>query len=139
MSPFLAQDFLARLFNAVEDRSYAAWIPVVPVSDTLKRVANQTVVETVDRTQVQRVQTPQVFEYSVIRSLHQKAGDLGNNAFTDDASLCEYYGIPVGTFKGDIRNIKLTYEFEQKTLRLILNEGERELPCESESDTTFTG
>src|SRR5207245_2854481 len=119
-----------------------AWIPVVPVTETLKRVENQQVVETVDRSQVQRVQTPQIFEYTVIRSLMEQARDLKGTLFTDDASLCEYYGIPVGTFEGDVQNLKLTYQFELETLRSFFKDGvgprETAHACAPESDTTFT-
>jgi 2-C-methyl-D-erythritol 4-phosphate cytidylyltransferase len=118
--PFLSPDFLNRIETSVNDRSYGAWIPVVPVIETLKRIENATVVETVDRSQVHRVQTPQVFEYSMIKTLMEKA-QTAEVEFTDDASLCEYYGIPVGVFEGDVRNVKLTYEFELQALKPLLH------------------
>lgn len=141
--PVIAKGFLERVLKAVEDRSYGAWIPVVPVVDTLKRVENQEVIETVDRNMVHRVQTPQVFEYSVIKELVDKTKENEELHFTDDAALCEYFGIPVGVFAGDVRNIKLTYDFEMETLRQVIQESkdifqERTIPCVSESDTTFT-
>jgi 2-C-methyl-D-erythritol 4-phosphate cytidylyltransferase/2-C-methyl-D-erythritol 2,4-cyclodiphosphate synthase len=106
--------------------------------ETLKRVEDQRVVETVDRGLVQRVQTPQVFEFTVIRSLVEKVKESPELNFTDDASLCEYYGIPVGVFDGDVRNIKLTYGFELDTLRSVLVETAKELKCEPELVTTST-
>jgi len=134
--PFLSQDFLERVKAALYDRAYGAWVPVVPVVETLKRIEEQRVVETVDRGMVQRVQTPQVFEFTVIRSLVEKIKESPELNFTDDASLCEYYGIPVGAFEGDVRNIKLTYGFELDTLRSMLNEAIKEPACEPESVTT---
>ncbi len=139
--PYLSPSFCSRIRERLEDRSYGAWIPVIPVVETLKRVENNQVVETVDRSQVFRIQTPQVFEYTVIRSLVEKVKQTPELLFTDDASLCEYYGIPVGVFEGDVRNIKLTYDFELETLRMMLEERHRETreqPCEPESATTFT-
>ncbi len=135
--PFLSQEFLERVKKALEDRSYGAWVPVVPVVETLKRVEDMRVVETVDRGMVQRVQTPQVFEFTVIRSLVEKVKEAPELNFTDDASLCEYYGIPVGVFDGDVRNIKLTYGFELDTLRSVL-ETAKESPCAPGSVTTST-
>ena len=120
--PFLGLEFLQRIREKITDRSYGAWIPIIPVVDTLKRIENLEVVETVDRSLVHRVQTPQIFEYSVIRSLADKAKGSSDLTFTDDAALCEYYGIPVGVFDGDVRNIKLTYDFEMEMLRLVLKE-----------------
>lgn len=134
--PFLSTEFLDRVRTALYDRSYGAWVPVVPVVETLKRVEDQRVVETVDRGMVHRVQTPQVFEFTVIRSLVEKVKEAPELNFTDDASLCEYYGIPVGVFEGDVRNIKLTYGFELDTLRSMLSETPKETPCEPGSVTT---
>jgi 2-C-methyl-D-erythritol 4-phosphate cytidylyltransferase len=72
-----------------------------------------------------------------------KAKEMKDQTFTDDASLCEYYGIPVGVFEGDVRNMKLTYGFEMETLKNLLSDRDKEergaQPCESESATTFTG
>lgn len=140
--PYLPKDFLARVRTCLMDRSYGAWVPVVPVVETLKKIDNHQVIETVDRASVHRVQTPQVFEYTVIRALAEKVKDMTELNFTDDASLCEYYGIPVGTFEGDVRNIKLTYDFEMEALLRILvsnlDEQKETKPCDSASDTTFT-
>ena len=81
------------------------------------------------------------------RSLAEKVKNQPDLNFTDDASLCEYYGIPVGSFEGDVRNIKLTYDFEMEALRRMLGEeassaspptNKEGKPCEPESDTTFT-
>lgn len=132
--PFLSPAFLGRLRERLVDRSYGAWVPVVPVTETLKRVENGQVTETVDREQVRRVQTPQIFEYDLIRTLAERARDVKEQTFTDDASLCEYYGIPVGVFDGDERNIKLTYPHELETLRVFVGRA----TCEPASDTTFT-
>lgn len=136
--PFLAPAFCDRIKACLLDRAYAAWIPVIPVVETLKRVENAQVVETVDRSVVHRVQTPQIFEYPVIRSLAEKTKESPELTFTDDASLCEYFGIPVGVFEGDVRNIKLTYEFELRTLESVLQARGGEKACASESGTTFT-
>jgi 2-C-methyl-D-erythritol 4-phosphate cytidylyltransferase len=132
--PYLSRAFLGRIRERILDRSCGAWVPVVPVVETLKRVEKARVVETVDRGSVHRVQTPQIFEYDVIRSLAEKAKGTAHT-FTDDASLCEAEGIPVGVFEGDIRNVKLTYDFELETLHTLL-----ETPCKAapESDTTYT-
>lgn len=137
--PFLSEELTCRMKECVLDRAYGAWVPVIPIVDTIKRVENHRVVESIDRSLVQRVQTPQIFEFTVIQSLAEKSKDLSGVSFTDDASLCEYYGIPVGAFEGDVRNMKLTFDFERETLRSVLEHPtEKELPCDSELATTFT-
>lgn len=136
--PFLSRGFLERIRNCLLDRAYGAWVPVVPVVETLKRVEQERVVETLDRQVIHRVQTPQIFEFTVIRSLAEKVRHSPELHFTDDASLCEYYGIPVGAFEGDLRNIKLTYEFELSTLEKFIGLQEQEEKCDSASATTST-
>jgi len=75
----------------------------VPVSDTVKRVADGVVVETVDRAGLWAVQTPQAFSAAVLRRAHASAGEA-----TDDAALVEAAGGRVVVVPGDPRNIKLT-------------------------------
>lgn len=136
--PFLSSSMQARVRQHLLDRSYGAWVPVIPVVDTLKRVENHQVVATADRSQLFQAQTPQIFEFAVIRALAEKAKSVGSTAFTDDVSLCEYYGIPVGVFEGDVRNLKMTYEFELETMRSLLESPKKESSCASESAMTST-
>lgn len=124
--PLLSENLLKTIREKIFDRSYGAWIPVIPVVETLKKIENDEVIETVDRSAVHRVQTPQIFEFSLVQSLMDRAKDQTQLNFTDDASLCEYYGIPVGSFSGDVRNIKLTYDFELEIFRQILSEEKKE-------------
>lgn len=118
--PFLSGDFLDRIRQTIIDRSYAAWVPVISVVETLKTVENQKILQTLDRDSVRRVQTPQILEFEVIHSLVSKSRENTELVFTDDVSVCEYYGIPVGSFLGDERNIKITYDFDMETLKHIL-------------------
>lgn len=121
--PFLSPEFRERIREKLYDRSFPAWIPTVPVVDTLKRVEEGQVVETVDRGALQRVQTPQIFDFELIRGLADRVDqEAPERVFTDDASLCEDFQTPVGTFLGDPRNLKLTYRFELDTLRLFFPE-----------------
>jgi 2-C-methyl-D-erythritol 4-phosphate cytidylyltransferase/2-C-methyl-D-erythritol 2,4-cyclodiphosphate synthase len=85
-----------------------AAIPALPVTDTIKRVTDGRVVETLDRTRLRAVQTPQVFDYADLLAAHRKAAAADRHDFTDDAALAEWAGLPVGTFAGDSNNIKLT-------------------------------
>jgi 2-C-methyl-D-erythritol 4-phosphate cytidylyltransferase len=135
--PFLSTELRAGIKEAIYDRSYGAWVPVVPVVETLKILEGVQVVETIDRQKIFRAQTPQIFEFTVLRSAFQKARET-ELSFTDDASLCESFGVPVGTFPGDVRNLKLTYEFEKEAVHSLVQQEEKN-PCIPESDSTFTG
>ena len=81
--------------------------PAVPVKDTVK-VAHDGLVEyTPDRSTLFAVQTPQIFDSSLIRAALQKAIDDGAEV-TDDCSAVERLGMKISLTAGDERNIKIT-------------------------------
>jgi len=81
-------------------------IPGVPVTDTVKRVAQGRVEGTLDRSSLVAVQTPQAFRAESLRAAYAGASDLGSA--TDCASLLEQAGLPVAVVDGDPRNLKVT-------------------------------
>ena len=91
--------------------------PAVPVKDTIKIAKDGLVERTPDRTQLFAVQTPQVFEASLIRAALQKALDDGVE-LTDDCAAVERLGMKVVLTAGDERNIKLTTPVD-----LLIGEG----------------
>jgi 2-C-methyl-D-erythritol 4-phosphate cytidylyltransferase len=88
----------------IADESGTA-VAAVPVKPTLKVVDPRSglITETLDRTLVWEIQTPQVFR----RELIDRAYSGDENA-TDDAALVEKLGVPVKIYMGDHRNIKIT-------------------------------
>jgi 2-C-methyl-D-erythritol 4-phosphate cytidylyltransferase len=101
--PLATPDLFAAVVDAVRSGDVDGAVPVVPVADTLKRVADGRVVATVDRSGLVAIQTPQAFAAEALRSAHAAGGEA-----TDDAGLLEACGRPVGTVDGDPRNLKLT-------------------------------
>ena len=88
-----------------------AVIPGLPVPDTVKQVADDTVVATLDRGRLLAVQTPQGFTLDVLRSAHAAGAHLGaaeETAATDDAALVEALGVPVWVVAGDADALKIT-------------------------------
>jgi 2-C-methyl-D-erythritol 4-phosphate cytidylyltransferase len=82
-------------------------IPVLPVTDTVKQVESGQVVETLDRSRLVAVQTPQLFRTAALRQAYEHAGgDV--SAATDCSSLVEAAGLRVVTVPGDPRNLKIT-------------------------------
>jgi 2-C-methyl-D-erythritol 4-phosphate cytidylyltransferase/2-C-methyl-D-erythritol 2,4-cyclodiphosphate synthase len=81
----------------------AGAVCAVPVADTIKRVTGAVVAETLDRSQLWSVQTPQAFRADSLRAAH-----AGNGEATDDAALVEAAGGRVVVVAGDPRNFKLT-------------------------------
>ena len=78
-----------------------------PVKDTVKLVRDGVVVSTPPREDLRAVQTPQVFEASLLRAALQAARDAGG-AVTDDCAAVERLGKEVHLTEGDYENIKIT-------------------------------
>jgi 2-C-methyl-D-erythritol 4-phosphate cytidylyltransferase len=81
-------------------------VPGIPVTDTVKRIAGGLVVETLDRSQLVAVQTPQAFLAEALRQAYaqpQRSADA-----TDCAALLERIGLPVAVVEGDPGNVKVT-------------------------------
>jgi 2-C-methyl-D-erythritol 4-phosphate cytidylyltransferase/2-C-methyl-D-erythritol 2,4-cyclodiphosphate synthase len=83
----------------------AAVIPALPLGDTLKRVADGRIVETVDRSQLWRAQTPQGFHFDAILAAHRAAA---GRVLTDDAAVAEAAGIRPLIVAGSEENLKVT-------------------------------
>lgn len=103
--PFINEKLIHQLTEAIS--LHAGAIVAVPVKDTIKKVQDRSVVETVERSSLWAVQTPQAFRVPILYKAHQAAEDdqfLG----TDDASLLERTGEQVVIIEGDYDNIKIT-------------------------------
>jgi 2-C-methyl-D-erythritol 4-phosphate cytidylyltransferase len=92
-------------------------IPGVAVSSTVKRVAGERVVETVDRSDLIEVQTPQGFSAAALRAAHANEPDA-----TDDAALIEAAGGSVVVVAGDPANVKVTHPHDLAVVRALLDE-----------------
>ncbi len=93
-------------------------VAALPVRDTVKRVVDGDVVETVPREALWLAQTPQAFRFADILAAHRAARDV---ALTDDAAVAERAGLRVVAVESGAGNLKLTMEED-----LIL--AERALP-----------
>lgn len=137
--PCTPPELIDRLFTAAQN--HAAVIPAIDAPDTIKRVeaaavdaapadpldailggagkpdlAARPVKETLDRTNLVLVQTPQVFRLDVLKRAYEQA-DLSS---TDDAQLVERLGETVVAVRGDARNIKITRSADLPLARAIL-------------------
>ena len=103
--PFVTDDLVDRVISALGTADGA--VPAIDVHDTLKRTDGTTVLETVERAGLVRVQTPQGFRFSNILAAHR---DASGQALTDDAAVAEAFGLSVVTVAGAEENIKITRE-----------------------------
>ena len=101
-------DLIKRVVRAAHgDSEPDGVVPGITVSDTIKVARKGTVAETLDRTNLWAVQTPQAFRLSLLRRLHDPPEEV-LRAATDDASLVERDGGRVEVVAGEKTNIKLT-------------------------------
>ncbi|MED4018056.1 MULTISPECIES: 2-C-methyl-D-erythritol 4-phosphate cytidylyltransferase [Sutcliffiella] len=104
--PFITHNIIHRLVDVAAEKG--ASVAAVRVKDTIKRVSDDGVVlETMERSSLWAIQTPQAFRVSVLEKAHEVAKEKGFIG-TDEASLVEEIGIPVHIVEGDYQNIKLT-------------------------------
>lgn len=103
--PLVPADVVTNVVSAVR-AGHPAVIPALPVVDTIKRVNDTShVTETVDRSQLRAVQTPQGFARDVLQRVHAEAE---NEDITDDAGLIEAAGVPVLIIPGHEEALKIT-------------------------------
>jgi 2-C-methyl-D-erythritol 4-phosphate cytidylyltransferase len=98
------------LFDAVVAAAieHGAAIAAAPVSDTIKRVADGRVAETLPRADLVSVQTPQAFRKQLLLDAFDFAR-RNDISVTDEASLIEQMGGIVDVVRGSTSNIKVTY------------------------------
>ena len=101
--PLAGPALFAAVIDVVQAGGVDGAVPVVPVSDTLKRISADRVVATVDRDGLVAVQTPQAFTAGALRAAHASGAEA-----TDDAGLLEAAGLAVAAVDGDPANLKLT-------------------------------
>jgi 2-C-methyl-D-erythritol 4-phosphate cytidylyltransferase/2-C-methyl-D-erythritol 2,4-cyclodiphosphate synthase len=109
--PLVDGDTIAGVIAALGD----AALPVIPVTDTIKRSSSGRFAEgTEDRRTLFAAQTPQGFAYRTILDAHRRAKSEPTE-FTDDAAIAEWAGVSVVLTKGSPRNLKLTHpeDFER--------------------------
>lgn len=119
--PLVTWQLIDRTVRAAN--SFGAAAPGVPVKDTVKIVNGGVVKSTPDRKTLQAVQTPQVFDFDLLRGALKKVRTEGI-AITDDCSAVEQLGMSVKIVEGDERNLKVTTPLDLAIVRMLM-EGEK--------------
>ncbi len=103
--PLITRGLIDAVVGAVVESGAA--ICALPINETVKRVRQDVVEATLDRSELWSVQTPQAFRAALLREAHEKArrdGVVG----TDDAMLVERLGHQVRVVLGLVENVKIT-------------------------------
>ena len=117
--PFASYELIDRVVRAAN--TYGAAAPAITVKDTIKMVQGGLVESTPDRSTLRAVQTPQVFDFDLLRGALGQAKATGAK-ITDDCSAVELLGMKVRIVEGDERNIKITTPMDLKIAQLLLEE-----------------
>ena len=117
--PLVTWQVIDRVVRAAN--TYGAAAPAVPVKDTIKVVEGRAVKSTPDRSTLFAVQTPQVFDFDLLRGALAKA-KTENAQVTDDCSAVERMGMSVKIVEGDERNLKVTTPMDLKIAELLLED-----------------
>ena len=103
--PFVDAELILAVVRAADE--HGAALPVLPLVDTIKRVRNGDVVETLDREELGAAQTPQGFRFDVLGRAYEEAFRDGVT-LTDEAMAVERLGGRVVAVAGSSANVKLT-------------------------------
>lgn len=113
--PLISKTLINEGFNCAYE--YESAIPVIDSIDSLRYVDAEKNYP-VNRTNIKRVQTPQLFNVEKLQQAYKQTFDT---LFTDDASVWEKAGYSITCFTGDEKNIKITTQFDLDCAELLIN------------------
>ncbi|MEW6127598.1 MAG: 2-C-methyl-D-erythritol 4-phosphate cytidylyltransferase [Acidobacteriota bacterium] len=117
--PFVRPEEIKQVVQRAESKG-AAILATASV-DTIKQVKQSTIRRTLDRRYIFQAQTPQAFQYAIIKEAHERAKAEGFRG-TDDSQLVERIGQKVSVVEGSPINIKITRPFDLKIAEVIHRE-----------------
>lgn len=103
--PCITRSDIHQLINFLQEDAVGG-ILALSSHDTLKKVEGSQIIKTIDRSQIWRALTPQMFRYGLLKTALEVA--IGNPEITDEASALEMQGLAVNIVEGRSDNIKIT-------------------------------
>ena len=115
--PFITKKEISQLLVLVKEKQVV--IPISKIKNTVKKIENGRIVNTVPREDLASALTPQAFSYELIMECHRKAK---NNKlhFTDDAAILEHFGYDVWVLECGEHNFKITDSYDMKIAKYII-------------------
>ena len=115
--PMISTETIKKAIEMVKEKK--ALTVATKTIDTIKQVdENLKIINTVDRSNLFNTQTPQAFEYNLIKEAHDK---LQGQNFTDDAGMLEFLGKDVYILEGDYKNFKITNQSDIELAKIYLD------------------
>ncbi|HZX36197.1 MAG TPA: 2-C-methyl-D-erythritol 4-phosphate cytidylyltransferase [Thermodesulfobacteriota bacterium] len=115
--PLVTREILERAIKAAY--RHGAAIAAMPPKDTIKEIRGRFIKKTIPRDTLVSVQTPQVFEYKLLKRAFEAAAKDGFRS-TDEAALVERLGVKIIPTQGSYENIKITAKEDLAIAELIL-------------------
>lgn len=116
--PMISKEIIEETIKTVQKKH--ALTVATKTTDTIKQVDNNLkIIQTIDRSALYNTQTPQAFEYNLIKKAHE---ELKGQDFTDDAGMLEFLGYNVYIVNGDYKNIKITTASDLQIAKIYLKQ-----------------
>jgi 2-C-methyl-D-erythritol 4-phosphate cytidylyltransferase len=116
--PLIQSDTISRSIEIAS--KHGSCVVAVPAKDTIKKVVDKKVIETLPRDHLVQVQTPQTFKYHILKEAHDKAKEANYYA-TDESALVEWAGYRVTVLQGSYDNIKITTKNDLKIAEVLMS------------------
>ena len=97
---------------------------VIPATDTIVESNGNAITAIPDRRNMYQGQTPQSFKAKLLRDVYNSLSHAEKDILTDAAKILVMKGIPVKLVQGETFNIKITYPYDLKIARSLLDEEE---------------
>jgi 2-C-methyl-D-erythritol 4-phosphate cytidylyltransferase len=114
--PLLSVTLISDCFLLAAQKGNA--IPVIPLQDSMREISGDES-RPVERDKFRLVQTPQVFDVSLIKKAYEQAF---RTSFTDDATVAEAFGAKINLLDGEKKNIKITSPEDMLIAKAYLEE-----------------
>ena len=116
--PLIKNKHIEELADACKENDGA--ILAHQVSDTLKKIKNDKIEFTIDRSNLWLAETPQAFNLNILHSCYKNLGKKEQQSFTDEASLLEHFGHSIKVIHNRSQNIKITHKEDLDITKGIL-------------------
>lgn len=116
--PFVSVEEISKTVQTAQKHGAACL--VAPINETVKRVSQGKIVETVDRCLLRRALTPQAFKREILARAFENASL--DETVTDECFLVEKTGVEIAIVEGSLRNIKITTSEDWALAQIFLKE-----------------
>lgn len=119
--PFVSARIIDENIDAAIE--FGATDTVVPATDTIvESMDKETISSIPDRSKLYQGQTPQAFKAKKLKELYESLTENEKNILTDACKIFSMKGCPVHLIQGEVHNIKITYPYDLRVAKALLDE-----------------